>query len=575
MKTRTIQILRSAALVSVLFLSPLYSQVVDPDDPTGAIEAQLLQAIRSRFGEDYRAAFSVLDSAIKRNQSTTDAGELSDPYNTLNGYILFGADKTRSDDLDDEHGVMGIYKDGRIIWHSGPIFKGEWYGIFSIKDINQDGKVDILVEWTPGMQLFSVRHLWIISWDGSTGAIINQTDPEGGNSTLVSTAEMFEILEIDSAGPAYIRGFCPNTLEAGFGYSAILRSVPTFPAITYGWNGSQYGIWPNVPQIPGNAYLPANRLSVSVRCRAWIVSDSLVYQYDWTNAPTSRQRMTNFALSGIRKDFQSLEPNGWRFLGVWDDQPIAGWKVEDAFELKKSLAAGSSQEGVQIRSEGIPRTVKFIVQGLRPIQHLSLEDLDPVRARESFRNDFFNNSVAGTTIGPADPPIPFVPLEFLDTLRSFATQSRSLGWIKDQPTAERYLGYLSSARTALQQNNASAARSALKQILRDVEVDSSTTLTSEAYALLRFNTEYLLNQLPSEVSIDDLIRMKHQAEAKGWIGDRNFVKELDNGLENAKKHLARGDSVNCAKELEKFQEKVKKEYDKTVENQKKNKPRDK
>jgi hypothetical protein len=39
--------------------------------------------------------------------------------------------------------------------------------------------------------------------------------------------------------------------------------------------------------------------------------------------------------------------------------------------------------------------------------------------------------------------------------------------------------------------------------------------------------------------------------------------------------LARGDSVNCAKELEKFQEKVKKEYDKTVEDQRKHKPRDK
>ena len=108
-------------------------------------------------------------------------------------------------------------------------------------------------------------------------------------------------------------------------------------------------------------------------------------------------------------------------------------------------------------------------------------------------------------------------------------------------------------------------------------MDSSSILTSEAYALLRYNTEYLLDRLPrpKQLTIDDLISLKHEAYAKGWIGDEHFVKELDNGLENAKKHLARGDSVNCAKELEKFQDKVKKEYDKTVEDRKRNKPRDK
>jgi len=75
--------------------------------------------------------------------------------------------------------------------------------------------------------------------------------------------------------------------------------------------------------------------------------------------------------------------------------------------------------------------------------------------------------------------------------------------------------------------------------------------------------------------LDTLISYKHRVFALGWLGDKNFVNELDNGLDNAKKHLAKGDSVNTYKEVQKVQEKIQKEYDKTQENAKKNKPRDK
>lgn len=80
---------------------------------------------------------------------------------------------------------------------------------------------------------------------------------------------------------------------------------------------------------------------------------------------------------------------------------------------------------------------------------------------------------------------------------------------------------------------------------------------------------------PVLVMLDSLISYKHQVAALGWLGDEHFVKELDNDLENAQKHLAKGDSVNTSKEVEKFQEKVNKEYERTIDNEKKNKPRDK
>jgi hypothetical protein len=75
--------------------------------------------------------------------------------------------------------------------------------------------------------------------------------------------------------------------------------------------------------------------------------------------------------------------------------------------------------------------------------------------------------------------------------------------------------------------------------------------------------------------VDSLRSFIDEVSSFDWLGDKPFVNELDNGLVNAKKHLAKGDSVNAYKEVQTFQDKVNKEYEKTVDDPKKRKPRDK
>jgi hypothetical protein len=109
-------------------------------------------------------------------------------------------------------------------------------------------------------------------------------------------------------------------------------------------------------------------------------------------------------------------------------------------------------------------------------------------------------------------------------------------------------------------------------------------LTFENYPeKLFYYNDVTMQSIPVDVTIvtpditllDTLVSLKHQAEAESWLADKNFVNELDNHLENAQKHLAKGDSVNARKEIEKFQEKVDEEYQKTSDDQKKGKARDK
>jgi hypothetical protein len=88
-------------------------------------------------------------------------------------------------------------------------------------------------------------------------------------------------------------------------------------------------------------------------------------------------------------------------------------------------------------------------------------------------------------------------MAFFDSLIGFINTCSSFGWIKDQAIANKYLGYFDSAKGSLGQNDPNAARLTLTQVLTDVNADSTNNLTSEAYALIRYNTEYLLSQLPT------------------------------------------------------------------------------
>jgi hypothetical protein len=470
--------------------SDLHTQESDPDDPTGAIRSQLTQVVHTQFGNDYDVAFIVLDSAIAKNQSTSDYGELSDPYGTLKGYILFGADKEATGD--DGHGIMGFFKDGRIVWNSDSVFTGSWYGIYSVQDINRDGKVDLLVEWTPGSQLIMVRHLWIVSWDGSNGSVINQVSAMDGNTTIHSAENMFEVIAADTTSPLVIRGRWPG--EENFSDYFPNTQIATFPYVTYSWNGSQYGLWPETRQVPGNEFTRANLLTVDVKCRVSKLQDSVSFQYFWSNEKSSKQHMASFALAGVKKSFEAINPPHWIFYGWWKDYPIAAWEVEGLRAFNKCIPPDESQSGITIHANALPAIVKFYIQGCRQYPDFGR---DRSGFKTAFETDFFNDSFVGLTVGPIDPPSQFMGLLFLDTMSSYASESRALGWIKDETTANKYLGYFNSAKSSLQENNIAAVRTTLGQVLNDVNVDSTSNLTSEAYALIRYNTEYLLSQLPT------------------------------------------------------------------------------
>ncbi|MBF8248866.1 MAG: hypothetical protein HW374_1666, partial [Bacteroidetes bacterium] len=299
---------------------------------------------------------------------------------------------------------------------------------------------------------------------------------------------------------------------------------PTRPWVTYSWNGSLYGIWPSSPQVPGVTFFPANKLEVAAKCIVTRIVDTLTYVYTWSSKSTSEQEMTRFAFRGLTSTFKSIHPDGWNSSGKWLDIPFADW-FTDPFSRESNVRPGQMLSGFNILSKGLPTIAIFYVQGFRP-------QVDPETGNQptvqQLRNDLFMNSFRGFSIGPSYPPDPFIPVIFLDTLLSYTRQSAELGWlgrdrdndcdndeIPDDGIVRNVEQRLKKAKKQLERGDSVFARRELEKLVSKVErlwkrsqddekknkrdrweKRDKVVMTSEAYALLKYNTEYLIDRLP-------------------------------------------------------------------------------
>jgi hypothetical protein len=70
----------------------------------------------------------------------------------------------------------------------------------------------------------------------------------------------------------------------------------------------------------------------------------------------------------------------------------------------------------------------------------------------------------------------------------------------------------------------------------------------------------LNNITPVIELLDSLRAMEQLSHSNNWLGDQSFVNELDTNLTNAQNYLVSGDSNNCYRQLQIFQQKVNEEY---------------
>ncbi len=454
-------------------------------DPEEVVRNALIAALRTKYSRTYEVSYHIMDSLIAH----AIRGDISDPYGTLAGCVLFSA---MSDwDVKDST-ITGMFKNGEIVWDDYPGTNAGFGGeLITTKDINKDGVVDILEaemdEERTTREGSGISYLWILSWDGRTGRIINDIDSTTHQSILVSTDMFYRLVDMDHDGIMEIRAVIRDWRED------FPRLNPsTLPRITYTWNGSKYGFFPSAHQIGENEFYPANLMGVSVHSKVNKNLDQYIYRYTVSNQDSSEQSINHIYIEGRADTSSILAPQNWR---AGSSTYVGGrFFFNSTSGIANAISPGHSLDSLGTISTSLPAVVRFHVQGYRLY--------DQTASDSAYRNDILQNSVSGYTVGTSDTNRSFLPLDIIDTLEGYLIQSRSIGWIANQQTADRYEPLLDSARARVQRFYSDGARTFLDTIVQNTIADSAAgTLTPEAYALIRFNSEYLRDHLPPSFSL--------------------------------------------------------------------------
>jgi len=446
--------------------------------------------LKAKYGNEVNALnFVNIDDAAIKSLNYPIPDKVVDYHNVLSGMFAFTAFK--NDSTGPTKGLFGLFKDGNIIWDSDTTINCidvDALYLNSTFDINNDGKIEIIYqteEW--GIQVGTNR-LYIYSWDGNSGQLISKLDSIG-ISEIASLTNIgnFDFVDVNGDGIYEITGLW---------YLSDEDKDETI--VTYYWNGINYSFDPTRFQPRPIDFFPQNKIDVEIKASVIRIDSVFRYNYMITNNPNSIQEINGIYFKKLIKSINVENyPYGWEYYEFFDLLAFQDFNSPTIKYKNYHIRIGESDSSIKLSSFGLPSIVSLYAQGYNQ------EPLDSTLTMDDYYNNILINSFNRFTLGPKEIDSPFVPINFIDTLITYSTKSSELGWITNQSTANKYDSLFTLAKTQLQQNNNNAARTTLQTVLQEVDIDSTDNLTSEAYALIKYNTEYLLSKL-SEQSVLDI-----------------------------------------------------------------------
>lgn len=248
------------------------------------------------------------------------------------------------------------------------------------------------------------------------------------------------------------------------------------------------------------------------------------YQYTIKNLKESKQGIWLFSLilSQSIDVYAINSPRGWDdSYGKVETKGYAemNWGTGGDFDILPD----SLQSGFSFHSSSVPGIITHYLEGYAPPPNIEKVDLDSL-GRVFGYDDLtpYGPGIVGKTVGPVLPPEPFIATAFLDTLLSYTRQSAELGWLgkerdddcdedeqPDDGLIRNLEQRLTKAKRELMREDSVKARRELEKLVKKVERiwkrsqeeanrGRKGPMTSEAYALLKYNTEYLIERLPEK-----------------------------------------------------------------------------
>lgn len=155
------------------------------------------------------------------------------------------------------------------------------------------------------------------------------------------------------------------------------------------------------------------------------------------------------------------------------------------------ITPGSSLGGFELISGGLPSIRKMEVEPF----WIFVSEGDATPEDEQAAIEIEKSIIFHTkTIGPTAPP--FDLRDLLEKIFGYIDESVALGWLIDPSLTDTLRAELNTARSYIEVNDPSSAKSALQRFMTALDSSSSAQRTAEAYSLLFYNAQYLKNKLP-------------------------------------------------------------------------------
>ncbi len=227
-----------------------------------------------------------------------------------------------------------------------------------------------------------------------------------------------------------------------------------------------------------------------------VSQDSLALKLDDKLLTFKNERIETSYRTAYSKMIGRVVPIGFPLLPKFGEATLSvrGTAVLSASVVKP----GGEMGGFIISSRGFPALRKFIATPVfDPSDYYpSFDDVaNPDSLVDQIEKDRKAIEYFGFTIGPMASSTRFDITDWIDSLISYKHQAQFLGWIDNEGIANSLDQKLDNARNALMKNDKTSAKNILIAFVNEVEAQKDKHLSSEAYALLKFNAEYLISKL--------------------------------------------------------------------------------
>jgi hypothetical protein len=242
-------------------------------------------------------------------------------------------------------------------------------------------------------------------------------------------------------------------------------------------------------------------------------SEKFKYTYTVTNS-SGKQLLYRVSVEYMNSISDSKAPSDeWYTMPNYRKSNAIRWSKSKA-KVKHGIDIGETEKGFSFNSDAPPMISNSSFFGRKRIEITIPGDYDSVEVAQSYDRvmkhllsqhpDKFED-VKRKTVAPGPIPDLTDTLAFIDNIVSLKHEAADLGWITNQGIVLSLDQKLEAARKKLEQGNTKAAKNILNAFIKEVEAQGCESYESkcpkgkhilpEAYALLKYNAKYLVDNL--------------------------------------------------------------------------------